>query len=188
MGDLREAKKALRKKIREVNKQLTTEYKTKASRTICDRVIALPAYREAGTVFCFVGMDPEPDTRPIIEDALAAGKRVCVPLCIDDHNMVAKEIRDYDADLKEGMYGILEPKAELPEITRDEIEFGVIPCVTCDHAGNRLGHGKGYYDIYLEKETFPKAMLCFEKVTVEKGEIPLGRYDLPIEVVITDAE
>ena len=188
MGDIREAKKALRKKTREINRQLTTEYKTQASRKICEKVIALPAYRAADTVFCFVGMDPEPDTRRIIEDALASGKRVCVPLCIDDHHMVAKEIRDFGADLKEGMYGILEPKADLPEVTREEISFGVIPCVTCDHAGNRLGHGKGYYDIYLEKETFPKAMLCFEKVTVPVGDIPTGRYDLPIETVITDAD
>ena len=188
MSDIREAKKALRKKIREINRTLSGEYKEKASEVICRRVLELPEYQAADTVFCFVGMDPEPDTRRIIEAALAAGKRVCVPLCIDDHNMVAKEIRDYDADLAEGWYGILEPRKDLPEVSREEIGFGVIPCVTCDHAGNRLGHGKGYYDIYLEKETFPKAMICFEKVPVEEGEVPIGRYDLPIETVITDAE
>ena len=187
MEEVREAKKALRRKVRTINESLTGGYKQWASERICSKVTSLPAYQEADTVFCFVGMDPEPDTRGIIEDALTHGKRVCVPLCIDDHTMVAKEIQDYDQDLKEGWYGILEPAAELPEVSREEIGFGVIPCVTCDLAGNRLGHGKGYYDRYLEGVEVPQAMICFLKVTVPEGEIPVGPYDLPVETVITDA-
>jgi 5-formyltetrahydrofolate cyclo-ligase len=186
MEEVREAKKALRRKVRAINQALTGSYKRWASERICSKVTALPAYQQADTVFCFVGMDPEPDTRGIIEDALARGKRVCVPLCIDDHTMVAKEIHGYD-ELVEGMYGILEPPAEMRSVDREEIGFGVIPCVTCDLAGNRLGHGKGYYDRYLEGMRFPQAMLCYEKVTVPEGEIPVGPYDLPVETVITDA-
>ena len=45
------------------------------------QLFALPAWRQAGTVFCFVSMRDEPDTTAILQQALASGKRLCVPLC-----------------------------------------------------------------------------------------------------------
>ena len=185
--DVREAKKELRKKVREAAKALTPEYQKEASAEICRRVIGTDAYQNADTVFCFVGVGTEPDTRAIIEDGIRQGKRVCVPLCIDDHTMEAVEIRDYDKDLEKGWYGLLEPKKDLPRVEIADLDFGVIPCVTCDAAGNRLGHGKGYYDRYLENTDFAKVMVCFAKIMVPEGEVPVGPYDLPIETVITDA-
>ena len=185
--DVREAKKELRRKIRQITSELTEDYEKEASEIICDRVIALEDYQKADIVFCFVGMAPEPDTRKIIEDGLAKGKTVCVPLCIDDHTMEAVRITDYDQDLETGWYGLLEPKKGLPVIDIDDLDFAVIPCVTCDAEGNRLGHGKGYYDRYLENTGFPCAMICYSRVMVPVGEVPVGPYDQAIETVITDA-
>ena len=184
--DVSEQKKELRKKIREINRSLTEEYKKEASSKICQKVIALEEYQKAETIFCFVGVGSEPDTRDILEDAIRQGKCVSVPLCLDESTMEAVRITDYDRDLETGAYGLLEPKKELPRVDRSEIRFAVIPCVSCDRAGNRLGHGKGYYDRYLEDSGFQKVMLCFEKVLSEEGEIPVGPYDLPVKTVITD--
>ncbi len=54
----------------------------------------MPEYQEAQTVFCFVGTDREIDTRPILEDALAAGKTLCVPLCTEPGRMESRQITD----------------------------------------------------------------------------------------------
>ena len=46
------------------------------------QLFALPAWRQAGTVVCFVSMRDEPDTTAILQQALVSGKRLCVPRCL----------------------------------------------------------------------------------------------------------
>ena len=69
-----EEKQQLRAIVRRLEAALAPEYKAKSARSIAHRLLAMPEYQEAQTVFCFVGTDREIDTRPILEDALAAGK------------------------------------------------------------------------------------------------------------------
>ncbi|NLD10387.1 MAG: 5-formyltetrahydrofolate cyclo-ligase [Clostridiales bacterium] len=187
--EVKERKKELRKKIRVIDRSLTPDYCREASRIICQKITRLEEYKKASMVFCFVGVGAEPDTTAIIEDALHRGKRVCLPLCIDDTTMQAMEITDIDKDLVPGAYyDIPEPRQGLPVVDVCDIDFALIPCVTCDHKGNRLGHGKGYYDRYLADTGFRKAMICYEKRTVAEGEIPVEEFDKTIETVVTDAE
>ena len=71
-----EEKQQLRAIVRRLEAALAPEYKAKSARSIAHRLLAMPEYQEAQTVFCFVGTDREIDTRPILEDALAAGNLV----------------------------------------------------------------------------------------------------------------
>ena len=186
MMDKIEAKKKLRQEIKAKIMELDADYCVRASERICQRVIAEPSYQAAETVFCFVGTGGEPDTRRILRDALEAGKRVGVPLCISDGIMEVRQITDLDRDLRSGYFGILEPLPGQPRIDAKDIDFAVLPCVTCDHQGNRLGHGKGYYDRFLQGTDFPTCMICFEAL-VSEG-IPMDAYDQRADSVITDAE
>ena len=47
-----------------------------------------------------------------------------------------------------------EPVPEARLIRPEEIDLAVIPCLSCDGKGRRLGKGGGYYDRYLEGTTF----------------------------------
>ena len=185
--NINERKKTVRNKVKSLINDLDNSYCQEASKRICSRVISLQEYDRAETVFCFVGVGGEPDTRDIINDALSKGKRLCVPLCVDATTINAIEITGYD-DLVPGFFGLLEPKAGLPVVDAKDIDFAVIPCVTCDHKGNRLGHGRGYYDRYLEGADFDTCMICFEKLTMLDGDIPLDEFDKPIDRVVTDAQ
>ena len=74
------------------------------------QLFALPAWRQAGTVFCFVSMRDEPDTTAILQQALVSGKRLCVPRCLpgNDGRMELVEITSLN-DLQPGRYGIPAP-------------------------------------------------------------------------------
>ena len=76
-----EEKQRLRQTIRTLERQLSETYKAASSQAICAHLLAMPEYQAASAVFCFVGTEREIDTRPILADALAAGKRVSVPRC-----------------------------------------------------------------------------------------------------------
>ena len=178
-----EEKQQLRRTMRALEAGLSTRYKEESSRAIAGHLLAMPEYQEAGTVFCFVGTDREINTYPILEDVLAAGKRLCVPLCIGKGIMELRQVTDL-RQLVPGSYGILEPSADSPLVSVDEVDFAVLPCLTCNRLGQRLGRGGGYYDRFLSHYRGGTVLLCQEKLIRE--EIPLEPHDYPVPWVLTE--
>lgn len=177
-------KKELRREVAVVTKKLTKEYCTEADAQITDKILALPEYQNAKTIFCFVSMPEEIDTTQIIEDAFAKGKRVGVPKCISKGIMEVYEIASLDELEAVPPYGIREPKDTTKLITPEELDFAIIPCVSCSSDGKRLGHGGGYYDRYLAKTGAFKAVVCRRKQMCE--DIPMDEYDLTMDCVVSD--
>lgn len=178
-----EEKAQLRRVIHALEAQLPSRYKTASDRAIAAHLLAMPEYQAAGTVFCFVSTDREIDTRPILEDALAAGKVLCVPLCTASGVMVPRRITAPE-QLVPGAYGIPEPPADAPAVGVDDVDFAVLPCVTCDHLGHRLGRGGGYYDRFLAHYRGGAVLLCRERLI--RKEIPLEPHDYPVPWVLTE--
>ncbi len=182
--ELREKKKKLREEVFSNIFNLTEEYKKEADKHIVNHLLQLNEYEKANTVFCFVGVDHEINTRPFLERALADGKRLTVPLCVEKGIMEAREIYSLD-DLTKGYYGLYEPSIDTESIPLNEVDLAVVPCLTADHFGNRLGHGGGYYDRLFNK--YPDvfgAIICREKIM--KADIPLGPFDRQFPMVITE--
>lgn len=181
--NIHENKKALRTRCREIVKGLTPEYIEGASRKIADLILATGEYKTAKTIFCYMSMGGEPVTDAIIERALEDGKRVGIPLCVGPHEMVVKEYKCGD-ELARGAFGIREPLAEAAEITADEFDLAIVPCVACSKDGRRIGHGAGYYDRFLGASGFYKIALCFEKLIAD--DIPLEETDVYMDGVATE--
>ena len=200
--NIKSVKKELRARILERNAALDPSYTTEADRRIRELLLSLPEYRKAGTVFCFVGTDHEIDTVPFLDRVLRDGKTLCVPLCRGRRRMEARRITSL-AQLQKGSYGIPEPDPDTTPIVQPvQIDLSVIPCVTCSHAGVRLGHGGGYYDTCF-RELLPGSagirasgntgkdagmtavMICRERLITEN--IPQEAHDLVFPFVVTEA-
>ena len=181
---IKEEKSALRKVVETRRRMLDFEEIVYSDGLIGYHLARLPEYQQAAMIFCFVSTAEEVDTRRVILDALASGKRVCVPRCASFGIMHAYEIKSMD-DLQPGKYDIPEPKENCARIEPEEIDFMIIPCVTCNKKGQRLGYGGGFYDRYLEHLTqTPKAVLCRDFLLRE--DIPMDSHDVTIDVVVTD--
>lgn len=178
-----EEKQQLRAVMRARERQLSDRYRRESDQAIAAHLTAMPEYQAAGTIFCFVGTPHEIDTRPILENALAAGKRLCVPLCTGPGMMELRQITTL-FQLSPGAYGIPEPPEDAPTVSVDETDFAILPCLTCNHLGHRLGQGQGYYDRFLAHYRSGAVLLCREKLIRE--EIPLEPHDYPIPWVLTE--
>ena len=86
--------------------------------------------------------------------------------------------------LKINRYGIPEPisnKRIFPSIL-------LVPLVAFDKNFNRIGYGGGFYDRYMKKQKKNKNIITiglaysFQKVK----EIPINKYDMKLDFVITD--
>jgi 5-formyltetrahydrofolate cyclo-ligase len=175
-----ELRKAAKQKIRALRPTARRESDRAFYKKITEN---LDIYASARTLFCFVGTPMEIDTSPIILHALGEGKTVAVPLCIGPGILEAHRISSLD-ELKPGAMDILEPPSESEEISRDEIDLAIVPCLSCDRDGNRLGYGLGYYDIFMREKHFPAFALCREELIADS--IPTQPWDVPVDAVVTE--
>ena len=181
----------LKQKIREQSNtnRNNQENKDGLSREIVARCMALPEYQKATTVLFYLDVRSEVRTRHDLANALASGKKIVVPYCVDGE-LELFHLTSPD-ELSVGMYRILEPKAELRTIPAHhvdvkEIDLIIVPGVAFDREGGRTGHGKGYYDKLLEHalpET-PLVALSFECQLFDK--IPMQEHDVFMDKVVTE--
>lgn len=178
-------KKELRKKAKEIISNAEKEYLKDSSKKITANVFNSDAFKNSKTIFIYISIENEPDTSEIISEALKQGKVVCVPKCISKEEMLAIEIHESES-LNEGYFGIKEPDNFDNEIDKNKIDLAIIPCVAASRSGERLGHGAGYYDRFLENTQAFKMCLCFEKLLFER--IITDKYDINMDKIITENE
>lgn len=180
-----EEKKRMRHTVNQIKSAITSEEITESDIKIQQNLLNLNEIKSAGTVFCFVSMKDEIDTKPVIEKLLKQGKRVGVPRCIEGNNLRVYHIKSFD-DLKKGFFGIEEPLESCDIIQPYEIDAAVIPCTSCDRKGRRLGKGGGYYDRYLSDTEFSKIVICRGKLMLD--EVATDEFDVVMDIIVTESE
>ena len=153
------------------------------TRLLHERLFSLPECQSAGSVFIYVSVPPEPDTRTLISRLLAAGKRVAVPRMEETSTMSARLIAGLDA-LKPGRFSIPEPDAEAPIL--EQPDLCVVPCLACGRDCTRLGHGGGYYDRYLSGRKTFSVCLCPPGALFDR--LPSDPHDVSPDVILTPLE
>jgi len=69
-----------------------------------------------------------------------------------------------------------------------------MPGVAFDRAFARLGHGKGYYDRFINAYTSERAhrpllvALALREQIVPTGQIPMSEHDIPVDVIVSPDE
>lgn len=184
---LRERKEELRKQAH-ANRQALAN-KDVLSQIICRKFAELPEYAAAGTVMFYVDVRAEVRTRQYLPTALQHGKRIVVPYCVDGELELFR--LESMEELSQGMYKILEPRAELRTLPQKhvdvaELDLIMVPGVAFDRTGARMGHGFGYYDKLLEhtRRDTPLVALAFECQLFE--EIPTQAHDVFMDKIITE--
>jgi len=187
VNDLFERKTAIRKQAHENRRQQPE--KDAVSERIVRRFMDLPEYEKAGTIMFYVDVRDEVRTRQALPEALASGKRIVVPYCLDGE-LELFWLENMD-ELELGMYRILEPKVELRDVaakrlTPTDLDLVMVPGVAFDRNGGRTGHGKGYYDKLLQhaRKDAPLVALSFECQLFE--EIPAESHDIFMDKVVTE--
>ena len=177
-------KQALRKKLLALRAAEPVEIRERRARAIAQTLFTLPQYQSAHTVFCYCSTAEEISTEAILLDALAQGKRVCVPRCAARGIMTAREISTL-AQLQPGKFGIREPASSSPVVLPSEIDLCIVPCLCADPDGYRLGNGGGYYDRFLAQSTAYRIALCAADRLLQTP-LPREATDIPCDYILTE--
>lgn len=149
-----------------------------------------PWWRAATRLAAFVGVQGEPDTRPLLTEALASGKRVWLPRMTGPRRALIEFVELLSlADLAPAPFGLLEPRTGPGvALTELDLDLALVPGLMFTRDGVRLGFGKGHYDralADLRAAARPlRVGVCFAE---ELGEgLPHEAHDVPMHAVLTE--
>jgi 5-formyltetrahydrofolate cyclo-ligase len=183
-------KKAIRDKCLETRSAIAPEELTEKSLAIWNLCKETQYYKDARAIMIYVSAGSEVATRGCIREMLETGKRVVVPYVRNIGNeMGIAEIRNIDEDLADGAFGIPEPPERIRNnFFKSDLQLVICPAVAFDIFGSRLGHGKGYYDIFLKelKGKVPIVGFAFD-CQIQKQNLPFEYHDVPMDQVLTES-
>ena len=173
-------KKELRALVRQRKRAMREEEIGRRSQALKQKLIEQELYRSAHTVYGYLSYNQEVRTLPILEQALADGKKVAVPkvygermvfLCLDDLTRISP-----------GYCGIPEPIDDGPAAA-DPTALVLMPGLAFTAQGDRLGYGGGFYDRFLEEEpNHPTVSLCYDFQMFPA--IPTQPHDRKVDLVL----
>ncbi len=152
---------------------------------IVQNIISLPQYKAANTVMAFVPTNNEVKIQNLLHKILQDNKTLALPLCLENFKMQAKKVENL-SHLQKGMYGILQPSEQQQTVDKQKIDIVIIPCMSANSKGERLGKGKGYYDRFLQNTSFLKIVVCQHEYLYDN--LPVNEYDILADIVVTDKE
>lgn len=156
---------------------LDSEKRAQESAAICRHILESAWYREARVIGGYMPMQREADVLPVLQDALASGRTVALPLCGEAPHMTLRRVSSLE-ELRTGAYGIAEPGEDTQIIPVEEIGLLLTPLEGIDPKGMRLGKGGGYYDCLLAGRNVRTmgCVLSWQKVDC----VPAQPWDQPL--------
>jgi len=157
---------------------------------IATSIMGLPEWSKAELVLMYMAMRSEVPIGAIMRRALDEGKRVGVPrICGQD--LIFHELSGDVENLPVRTFGIREPDSSLPEIdidfwSRSAPIVTIVPGVAFDRNGNRLGRGRGFYDIFLARHSsaLRRVGICLDSAILDI--VPAESHDVAMDWVISE--
>jgi len=187
---IRAAKSAMRKEIRRLRKELPD--RSQRSEQIVQRLFCSDWYKASRSVFMYIDMPGEVETRDLFHRMIEDDRRVAVPYC-DGPTLRAYWCTSL-SELERGTYGILEPSAELrahPDRQAAIRYFDMIitPAIAVDRSGGRLGQGGGFYDRFIAETRRAGTntviiAIAFDCQLVD--HVPIALHDMRVDAIATE--
>lgn len=146
-------KNTLRKVYLEKRLSLSSDEYQNRNRLLIDRLVEFIDFRQTRFMHTFLSMTDkhEVDTFSIIKVARELNPEINIAICKTlpkgelSHYLLNERTR-----VEKNSWGIPEPvEGEAADI--DNFDLVLVPLISFDKAGHRIGYGKGFYDRFLKK-------------------------------------
>lgn len=175
-------KSILRKELLSRRNSIPADLWFTKSQMICDRLKSLPLFKQSSTVFAYFSFRQEPD----LSSLFSIPKNWVFPRCIN--KSLVWHLWHPEDNLKTNKYGIKEPLKTAKIIAPNQADLIIVPAVSIDLQGFRLGYGGGFYDRLLSSP------LCLTTNTVAilfditcTDDIPIDSWDRKINYLCTES-
>ena len=138
---------------------------------------------ETSSVFGFCATKGEPNLSSMYVNCGVKGISVAYPICQKDNSLIFK-VPQKKSDFVLGRFGIVVPKNSCKIQNADKNAICFVPGLCFDTAGNRMGHGKGYYDRFLADFPGIKIGVCYGSFVV--NHLETNPHDISMDLVVCE--
>ena len=177
-------KSILRKKFLDLRAQYSKKQWHENSFLIIKKLFELEIFKESNNIHTYISLKKEVDTHDIISKSLKLKKMVFCPKVVGKNQLTHHQILSLQ-NLKKSKLSILEPTENSPlmDLQPDCI---LIPGLSFDNKGYRLGYGGGYYDNFLKSQKGKKIGLFFDFQFTKT--VFRENHDIKLDMVITESK
>ncbi len=180
-----EEKSIIRHKMLDKRNTLSAMEILEKSNRVIENLSTMEDFARAKVVMPYISFGTEVNTHGLIR-SLIEDKKVLVPVVADreGNKIILSELRNWK-ELSSGAYGILEPRKEfMRERDASKVDISIVPGITFDVHGNRIGYGGGYYDRLLMKAGGIKVGIAYDFQVLDR--IPSEGHDIEVDKIVTD--
>ena len=177
-------KNTLRGVLLQKRAEFSREERKGMDRDIATGIIDSPLFKNASMLLIYAPMENEINLLSLAHVARKRGLPIAFPRCDKETNTMQFYILHEGQKLTPGAYGIPEPPEDAPVCQPDERALCIVPALSYDLSGNRIGYGKGYYDRYLA--TFPGVKIGATYAAILLKNVPTEAHDLPVDWIFTE--
>lgn len=192
---MKEQRNTLRKELRQQRRALSPQQQQQAALAL-DRVLGRhPLFLRSQHIAIYLPNDGEMDLTPLLQRALAMGKRCYLPVLSPlYHNRLWFAPYHAGSRLSLNRFGIPEPDCNYAQMRPVwSLDLLLTPLVAFDAQGNRLGMGGGFYDrtlAYLNRRHHWRKprLLGTAHAFQQVAQLPHASWDIPLQGVVTERE
>lgn len=182
-------REALRAELRRRRADLPAAARIAGAQALAAQLLALPWMPARGRVAGYWAMDGEIALHAW-QLALPADVAYCLPVLHDDRTLRFAPWRPGEP-LKANRYGIPEPEMPPAQLLEPaSMDLVVLPLVSFDACGQRLGMGAGWYDrsfAFRRDAAAPPPWLVGAGFDLQRTDaLPVEAWDVPLDAVCTE--
>ncbi len=174
-------KPVLRERFGEAREALSAEEVAAASAALCRRLARMAVLRTASTVMTYLAFRNEPDLNLLID--LLPKIHWTVPR-MEGKELVAHTYEPTQLVLHR--YGMLEPPPDAPVVDPTQLDVVLVPGVSFDRHGGRLGFGGGFYDRFLVRTSAVRIGVLHDACLGR--DLPCDEHDQRMDWIVTPRE
>ncbi|WP_223608867.1 5-formyltetrahydrofolate cyclo-ligase [Chryseobacterium sp. OSA05B] len=180
-------KAELRKKYMQKRKALSVDEAFLLSKEILNNFLNYfkPEKGQKVHVFLPIKKFSEIDTQLFIDAFLEKGIRVFVPKVVAD-DLISVEITE-DTAFETSIWGISEPFSN-EDSGELHFDFVITPLLYCDDKGNRVGYGKGFYDVFFQSISAASKKIGANYFSPDESIDDVWENDMPLNYLVTPTE
>jgi 5-formyltetrahydrofolate cyclo-ligase len=152
---------------------------------VARHVLAWEPFRAARAVGVYLAFGSELDLSEVVAAALAAGKLVAAPRVGAGGRMTMRQLRQGEEPQRH-RFGQLEPPAASPVVEPEALDVVLVPGLTFDVRGRRLGYGQGNYDRLLPRLRGGATTVGVTYAALVVPELPGEDHDVPVTHLVTE--
>lgn len=186
MNSAKNAIRARAKKNREnYVRNLSEQEQSKLSELIFKNFISQINFSPSDIVAGYWPTSHEANIKPILEYLAAKGQKLCLPVVKGPGIPLIFRHWSPGDPLKEGSFNVMEPLSSVPLLVPTHL---LVPLISFDNRGHRLGYGAGHYDRTL-KDLRKRAATVAIGISFEAqyvNELPVSKTDEQLDIIITE--